>query len=342
MEECVVDLLCLLHEWPDTIDVFIVKWLMVKGCLAYGIVVENIVMNNVVHLIFFINSLVDEDLVSELFDFNIETVVGFVGGHQSSSNHISGEDVSFVLLNQLNHDGIIEKCFFKCLSIECGQGLLLTAVCLIPSSVILLDITTLLLGSNKGWSSAHDSVKDLFVELLNEIPFRLDVDCIVSEVTLEMSGLVTEIIVLLSLLLFTNGLLVLLLMSWNSTNVLVSSISPVVLLILLIWLEFLLLLVGSSLGILNSGEAIIFILLDHFLIFIVCLLLVLKSSRCSRFLVFFHLVHVLVHVSLVFFTSLDCSTDEITDFVNLIFNIVWLEQLSIISLPALEVLQLHL
>jgi hypothetical protein len=114
VEESSVDASCLSHEWPDTIDSLVIEWLLINSSLIHCIEVQDVLWLNFFILIN--SSLVDEDLLTKSLDLDVPTVVCFGGAHQNRGNHVSGKDVSLVLLNQLNHNWIIEDGLFESLA----------------------------------------------------------------------------------------------------------------------------------------------------------------------------------------------------------------------------------
>jgi len=97
---CIIDILSLLHQVLDTVNSWLVEWLVVKRSLADCLEIQDI-------LFLLIFSFVDENFVVELLNFNVPRVVGLGGAHQDCGDLVSREDVRHVLFDQLNHHGVV-------------------------------------------------------------------------------------------------------------------------------------------------------------------------------------------------------------------------------------------
>jgi hypothetical protein len=76
IQQRIVDVLCFLHEWPDTINTLVVAWLVFNCSFANCVVIEDVLFFIIVFIFIIIwLPFINENLRSKLFNFNIPTVV---------------------------------------------------------------------------------------------------------------------------------------------------------------------------------------------------------------------------------------------------------------------------
>jgi hypothetical protein len=144
VQPTIVDSLRLLHQWLDTVDGRVIVGLVVQGGLILSLEVENVVL-------WVILTLINEDLVLKLFDLEVPRIITLIRAHEDGGHHISRVDVGDVLLDELDHDGVVEEGLLKSVTIKVLEGLWLLAGGSIPVVVVAEDLAALLNILEEDW-----------------------------------------------------------------------------------------------------------------------------------------------------------------------------------------------